>query len=41
MNVPGTAAGSWQWRLDALPGPDVAARLREITEAAGRLAAGS
>jgi 4-alpha-glucanotransferase len=38
MNVPGTAAGSWQWRLDALPGREEAARLREITEAAGRLA---
>ena len=38
MNVPGTAAGSWQWRLGALPGDEAAGRLREITEAAGRLA---
>jgi 4-alpha-glucanotransferase len=37
MNMPGTAVGSWQWRLDALPGDDLAARLREVTEAAGRL----
>jgi 4-alpha-glucanotransferase len=38
MNLPGTAAGSWQWALDGLPGADVAARLREVTDAAGRLA---
>ena len=38
MNVPGTAKGAWQWGLDALPGRDLAARLREVTEAADRLA---
>jgi 4-alpha-glucanotransferase len=37
MNMPGTAAGSWQWKMDELPGRDLAARLREVTEAAGRL----
>jgi 4-alpha-glucanotransferase len=36
MNTPGTARGSWQWGLDALPGRELAARLREVTEAAGR-----
>jgi len=38
MNQPGTAAGAWRWRLDALPGPDVARRLRAAAEAAGRAA---
>ena len=37
MNTPGTAKGAWQWGLDALPSPDVAARLREVSEEAGRL----
>jgi 4-alpha-glucanotransferase len=37
MNMPGTAAGSWQWKLDELPGRDLAARLREVTDAADRL----
>jgi 4-alpha-glucanotransferase len=39
MNTPGTASGNWRWRLG--PGaltPEVAARLREATERAGRLA---
>jgi 4-alpha-glucanotransferase len=36
MNQPGTAAGAWQWRLDALPGAELAARLLEATQAAGR-----
>ena len=35
MNQPGTAGG-WGWQLSALPGADVAARLREATEEAGR-----
>jgi 4-alpha-glucanotransferase len=38
MNTPGTATGNWRWRLE--PGAGSAAlarRLREITEAAGRL----
>jgi 4-alpha-glucanotransferase len=37
MNVPGTKGSSWRWRLE--PGAltsDLAARLRELTEAAGR-----
>jgi hypothetical protein len=36
MNQPGTAAGAWKWRMDALPGASVAARLREATLAASR-----
>jgi 4-alpha-glucanotransferase len=38
MNNPGTSRGNWRWRLQ--PGaltPGLAARLREVTEAAGRL----
>jgi 4-alpha-glucanotransferase len=37
MNVPGSESGHWGWRLE--PGaltPELAARLREATEAAGR-----
>jgi len=37
MNMPGTATGSWQWGMEELPGAGLAARLREVTEAAGRL----
>jgi 4-alpha-glucanotransferase len=37
MNMPGTAAGAWKWRLDRLPGADHARRLRAATETAGRL----
>jgi 4-alpha-glucanotransferase len=37
MNQPGSLGG-WGWKLDAMPGADVAKRLREATEAAGRLA---
>jgi 4-alpha-glucanotransferase len=39
MNVPGRSSGSWRWRLE--PGQltaEHARRLREVTEAAGRLA---
>jgi len=37
MNVPGTAKGSWRWRLrDGALTPELAARLREATEAAER-----
>ena len=39
MNVPGTASGNWGWRLtDGMLTPALAGRLREVTEAAGRLA---
>ncbi|HEY2260676.1 MAG TPA: 4-alpha-glucanotransferase, partial [Solirubrobacteraceae bacterium] len=40
MNDPSTAGGSWRWRMSvgALT-PRLARRLREVTEAAGRLAA--
>jgi 4-alpha-glucanotransferase len=38
MNVPGTAKGSWRWRLrDGALTPALARRLRAATEAAGRL----
>jgi 4-alpha-glucanotransferase len=39
MNVPGRARASWRWQME--PGAltrGLAARLREVTEAAGRLA---
>jgi 4-alpha-glucanotransferase len=36
MNMPGTTGRSWRWRLDELPSRDLARRLREATEAAGR-----
>jgi 4-alpha-glucanotransferase len=38
MNVPGRRRGNWGWRLrpGALAAP-LAARLREVTAAAGRL----
>jgi 4-alpha-glucanotransferase len=37
MNQPGRARGAWKWRLASMPGREVARRLREATEAAGRL----
>ncbi len=37
MNQPGTTRGAWKWRLASLPPRDLALRLREATEAAGRL----
>jgi 4-alpha-glucanotransferase len=40
MNTPGRSAGAWKWRLDRLPGAAAARRLREVTEGAGRTAAG-
>ena len=36
MNQPGSV-GAWGWRLSDLPSSDVAARLREATEEAGRV----
>ena len=36
MNTPGRAFGAWKWRLDRVPSPALARRLREATEAAGR-----
>jgi 4-alpha-glucanotransferase len=38
MNLPGTSEHNWEWRLDALPGPEVQARLRELTRTYGRSA---
>ena len=35
MNQPGTVGG-WGWKLDELPGMDLAERLRAATESAGR-----
>jgi 4-alpha-glucanotransferase len=40
MNVPGRASGAWKWRLDRLPTAAQGLRLREVSEAAGRTAAG-
>ncbi len=37
MNTPGTVEGNWSWRTSALPGPNLAQRLRTLTEAYGRL----
>jgi 4-alpha-glucanotransferase len=37
MNMPGTAAGAWKWRLDRLPTAAHGRRLRAATEAADRL----
>ena len=38
MNLPGTATGAWKWRLrDGALTPELARRLRAVTEAAGRL----
>jgi 4-alpha-glucanotransferase len=37
MNTPGSSAGAWKWRLDRMPGKDLARRLRAATEAAGRV----
>ena len=37
MNMPGTAKGSWKWRLrEGALTPDLARRLRAASEAAGR-----
>jgi 4-alpha-glucanotransferase len=36
MNQPGRASGAWRWRLSSVPSRSVAARLRALTEAAGR-----
>ncbi|ADY25986.1 4-alpha-glucanotransferase [Deinococcus proteolyticus MRP] len=39
MNVPGSATGHWGWRTEAAAlTPELAARLRELTEESGRLA---
>jgi 4-alpha-glucanotransferase len=37
MNTPGSSTGAWKWRLDRMPGKDLARRLRAATEAAGRV----
>jgi 4-alpha-glucanotransferase len=36
MNMPGSTERAWKWRLDAIPGRDVARRLRAAAEEAGR-----
>ena len=40
MNVPGTKGHSWRWGLSALPSADLAARLRDASERAGRVNGG-
>jgi 4-alpha-glucanotransferase len=40
MNSPGSASGNWRWRLERLPPRAAAQKLRELTEAAGRVPAG-
>ena len=38
MNVPGTPKGAWRWRLrEGALTAELAARLRDATEAAGRV----
>jgi len=38
MNLPGTATGSWKWRMrEGALTPDLAHRLRAASEAAGRV----
>jgi 4-alpha-glucanotransferase len=37
MNTPGRSAGAWKWRLDRMPGKDLAHRLRAATESSERL----
>jgi 4-alpha-glucanotransferase len=39
MNMPGSTARAWKWRLSEIPGRDVARRLRAAAEEAGRVAA--
>lgn len=39
FNTPGVGEGNWAWRLDRLPGTEVAERLHRMTELAGRLPA--
>ena len=36
MNMPGTTGRSWKWQLADMPSSDLAARLRAVSEAAGR-----
>ena len=40
MNVPGTKGQSWRWGLSSLPSAALASRLREASEAAGRVNGG-
>jgi 4-alpha-glucanotransferase len=37
MNLPGTKGASWAWRLERLPGADLAERLRDASAQAGRI----
>jgi hypothetical protein len=37
--MPGSTERAWKWRLDAIPGRDVARRLRAAAEEAGRATA--
>jgi 4-alpha-glucanotransferase len=40
MNTPGRSSGAWNWRLERMPTAAAARRLREVSEGAGRTAAG-
>jgi 4-alpha-glucanotransferase len=40
MNAPGRAGGAWRWALERIPPRSRASRLRELTQAAGRLSGG-
>jgi 4-alpha-glucanotransferase len=40
MNTPGRSSGAWKWRLERMPTAAAARRLREVSEGAGRTAAG-
>jgi 4-alpha-glucanotransferase len=40
MNAPGRASRNWSWRMPEIPSAALADRLRELTEANGRLALG-
>ncbi|KDD72471.1 hypothetical protein H632_c3301p0, partial [Helicosporidium sp. ATCC 50920] len=32
MNTPGRAEGNWRWRMARMPGPALAAQVREVLE---------
>jgi 4-alpha-glucanotransferase len=38
MNLPGTSQGNWEWRLSELPGAELLARLKHLTQIYGRSA---
>jgi 4-alpha-glucanotransferase len=40
MNMPGTTGRSWRWALTSLPSSELARRLRDASESAGRVNGG-